>query len=105
MLRGMKNESATTHNAVRCVAYTRWLALGCMLAFAYLAWQTFKGLVEWDADGADFPWLLLLGGVVLLGIGSSTGVAAPFAHHELVRLIRSERKLLRLDPDADLLTD
>lgn len=103
MLPGMKSESAAHDNAVRCVAYTRWLALGCLLAFTYVAWQTFKGAVDWDAGEAAFPWLGLLGSAALLGIGSSAGASAQLAHHELVRLIRSERKLQRLDPAVDLL--
>jgi hypothetical protein len=103
MLPRMGHEGA--EHAVRCVRYTRWIAACLMVAFAYVAWQAIEGLIDWDAEGADFPWPLLVGSVVLLTLSGLMGSAAQFAHHELVRLIRSERKLLRLDPDVDLLAD
>lgn len=101
----MQERWGQAENAERCVRYTGWMALGLMGGFVYVAWQTVMALIDWDAEGADFPWLLLIGSVVLLGLGGLMGSAAQLAHHELVRLVRAEKKLLRLDPDVDLLTD
>lgn len=42
---------------VRC---TRWVA-GCLVvAFVYVTWQAIQGPIDWDAEGADFPWPLLV---------------------------------------------
>lgn len=101
----MGNQWTSAEHAIRCLRYTSRMGTACMLGFAYAAWRSFEGLVEWRADGADFPWVALVATVVLLGFGTGMGTAARFGRYELARLIQSERKLLRLDPDVDLLAD